>query len=39
MIEIPAINFNVGQMKWSPDGRSLALIDREKFCLAFLVDS
>ncbi|KAI9325583.1 WD40-repeat-containing domain protein [Obelidium mucronatum] len=37
-IEVPTVNFQVGQIKWCPDGKSLALVDREKFCIAFLVE-
>ncbi|KAJ3296711.1 WD repeat-containing protein wrap73 [Rhizoclosmatium sp. JEL0117] len=36
-VEVPAINFQVGLMKWGPDGKSLVLMDRDKFCVAFLV--
>ncbi|KAJ3172057.1 WD repeat-containing protein wrap73 [Geranomyces variabilis] len=37
-VEIPAVNFSVQSFSWSPDGRSLALMDKDKFCLAFPVD-
>jgi WD40 repeat protein len=38
VIEVPAVNFMISQFKWSPDGRSLALVDKDKFCLAFMVE-
>lgn len=37
-IEIPAVSFNVVDFKWNPDGKSLALLDKDKFCLSFIVD-
>ena len=37
-IEVPAVDFNVVDFKWNPSGRSLLLLDKTKFCLAFLVD-
>ncbi|KAJ3304502.1 WD repeat-containing protein wrap73 [Kappamyces sp. JEL0829] len=37
-VEVPAVNFNVLDFKWNPDGKSLALLDRDKFCLSFVVD-
>ncbi|KAI9202344.1 quinon protein alcohol dehydrogenase-like superfamily [Polychytrium aggregatum] len=37
-IEIPAVNFQVVSLDWNPDGKSLVLVDKDKFCLAFLVD-
>ncbi|KAJ3218127.1 WD repeat-containing protein wrap73 [Dinochytrium kinnereticum] len=36
-IEVPTIDFVVSQLQWSPDGRSVLLMDREKFCLSFLL--
>jgi WD40 repeat protein len=36
-IEIPAVNFHLTDFKWNPDGKSLALMDKDKFCLAFVV--
>ncbi|KAJ3117278.1 hypothetical protein HDU96_007317 [Phlyctochytrium bullatum] len=37
-VEIPAVEFKVLQLKWSPDGRSVLLMDRDKFGLAYLID-
>ncbi|KAJ3275834.1 WD repeat-containing protein wrap73 [Terramyces sp. JEL0728] len=37
-IEVPAVNFNVVDLSWNPDGKSLVLMDKDKFCLTFLVD-
>jgi hypothetical protein len=37
-VEVPAINFSVTDLKWNPDGKSLLLMEKEKFCLSFLVD-
>ncbi|KAJ3351054.1 WD repeat-containing protein wrap73 [Entophlyctis luteolus] len=37
-IEIPAINFQTVSIKWTPDGRSIVLMDKDKFCLSFLVE-
>ena len=37
-IEVPAVNFQVMKLAWSPDGGSLSLMDKDKFCLAFLVE-
>ncbi|KAI8907719.1 hypothetical protein DFJ77DRAFT_475069 [Powellomyces hirtus] len=37
-IEIPAVNFQVQSFTWNPDGKSIALMDKDKFCLAFPVD-
>ncbi|KAI8896244.1 hypothetical protein BC833DRAFT_541597 [Globomyces pollinis-pini] len=37
-IEVPAVNFNVVKFYWNPDGKSLVLLDKEKFCLSFMVD-
>ena len=37
-VEVPAISFAVTELKWNPDGKSLLLMEKEKFCLSFLVD-
>ncbi|KAJ3142543.1 WD repeat-containing protein wrap73 [Physocladia obscura] len=37
-IEVPAVNFQIAQIRWTPDGRSMVLMDKDKFCLAFLVE-
>ncbi len=37
-IEIPAENFGVNSVTWNPDGRSLVLMDHDKFCVAFPLD-
>jgi hypothetical protein len=44
-IQVPAgisfiiiVNFNVTNFKWNPDGRSVLLLDKDKFCLSFIVD-
>ncbi|KAI8801005.1 WD40-repeat-containing domain protein [Cladochytrium replicatum] len=34
--EVPAVNFAVSSFRWNPDGKSLVLMDKDKFCLAFL---
>ncbi|KAI8855097.1 hypothetical protein BC829DRAFT_426733 [Chytridium lagenaria] len=36
-IEVPTIDFSVQQVRWSGEGGSLLLMDKEKFCLAFLL--
>ena len=36
-IQVPAINFLVLDLKWNPNGKSLLLFDKDKFCLSFLV--
>ncbi|TPX54644.1 hypothetical protein SeMB42_g00189 [Synchytrium endobioticum] len=35
VVEIPAVNFNVASFRWAPDSKSLALLDKEKFCIAY----
>ncbi|KAJ1336681.1 hypothetical protein BSLG_007000 [Batrachochytrium salamandrivorans] len=37
-IEIPAVNFQVMSFEWNPDGRSVVLMDKDKFCIAFTID-
>ncbi|TPX40671.1 hypothetical protein CcCBS67573_g10611 [Chytriomyces confervae] len=37
-IEVPAVNFQIAAFSWCPDGRSLVLIDKDKFCIAYLVE-
>ena len=37
-IEVPAVNFHVNDFKWNHDGKSLVLLDKDKFCLSFLVE-
>ncbi|KAJ3005261.1 WD repeat-containing protein wrap73 [Thoreauomyces humboldtii] len=37
-VEVPAVNFQVQSVKWNPDGKSLLLLDKDKFCMAFPVD-
>lgn len=44
-IEVPAgnyvltiVSFNIVDLAWNPDGKSLLLMDKDKFCLTFLVD-
>ncbi|KAI8904993.1 hypothetical protein EDD86DRAFT_212022 [Gorgonomyces haynaldii] len=37
-IQVPQVNFQVLNLKWNPDGKSLMLLDKDKFCLAFLLD-
>ena len=41
-IQVPAgnilihpVNFTVSSMEWNPDGKSLVIMDKDKFCLAF----
>ena len=29
-------NFKVSSMQWSPDGETLLLLDRDRFCLSFI---
>ena len=37
-IEVPAVDFDVVDFNWNPNGKSLMLLDKNKFCLAFLVE-
>ncbi|KAL1925476.1 uncharacterized protein VTP21DRAFT_359 [Calcarisporiella thermophila] len=37
-IEIPLVNFSIHNFRWSPDGRSLLLMDKETFCVAYFVN-
>lgn len=32
------VNFQVSSFNWSPDGKALALMDKDKFCLSFIVE-
>jgi len=34
-VNVPALNFEVHSMNWNPDGKSIVLMDKDKFCLAF----
>lgn len=34
-VEIPAVNFNIQELRWNNDGKSLVVMDKEKFTLAF----
>ncbi|KAG8896531.1 hypothetical protein FRB99_008852 [Tulasnella sp. 403] len=36
-IGVPAKQFDVRDVRWSPDGRGITLLDRETFCCAFMV--
>ncbi|KAG8964538.1 hypothetical protein FRC03_001704 [Tulasnella sp. 419] len=36
-VGIPAMEFDVKDIKWSPDGRALILLDKDSFCCAFQV--
>ncbi|KAI8817774.1 uncharacterized protein EV422DRAFT_590168 [Fimicolochytrium jonesii] len=36
-VVVPAANFQTHHLTWNPSGTSLALLDKDKFCLAFLV--
>ncbi|RKO97662.1 hypothetical protein CXG81DRAFT_12185 [Caulochytrium protostelioides] len=35
LLEVPTTHFAVRKLAWSPDGASLLLMDKDKFCLAF----
>ena len=37
-IQIPAVNFCVCSFKWNPDGKSMLLMDKDKFCVCFLIE-
>ncbi|KAI8930103.1 Quino protein amine dehydrogenase [Entophlyctis helioformis] len=37
-IEVPAMDFQITGLEWNPDGRSLVLTDKDKFCLSFPID-
>ncbi|CAB4377527.1 unnamed protein product [Rhizophagus irregularis] len=37
IIEVPAVNFKVNNIRWNPDGNSLVLMDKELFTMAFIV--
>lgn len=34
----PLENFHVSHIEWNPDGRSLVLMDKDKFCIGFPLD-
>lgn len=38
VIEVPAVNFQVHHFAFSPNGKSLVMMDRDKFCVSFLVE-
>ncbi|KAI9014635.1 hypothetical protein BC832DRAFT_589137 [Gaertneriomyces semiglobifer] len=38
-IEVPAANFQIMSMEWNPDGKSLIMMDKDKFCIGFPVDA
>jgi hypothetical protein len=33
-----AVNMNLIDFQWSPDGKSLVMMDKDKFTLAFPID-
>ncbi|KAJ3294247.1 WD repeat-containing protein wrap73 [Borealophlyctis nickersoniae] len=37
-VEVPAVNFQVHNFSWNPDGKSIVLMDKDKFCLAFPIE-
>ncbi|KND00317.1 uncharacterized protein SPPG_04641 [Spizellomyces punctatus DAOM BR117] len=37
-VEVPAVNFQVLSFEWNPDGKSMSLLDKDKFCLAFPIE-
>jgi len=37
-VDVPALNFEVHSMNWNPDGKSIVLMDKDKFCLAFPIE-
>lgn len=37
-VGVPARKFATSALRWAPDGRGLALLDRETFCCAFEVE-
>ncbi|KAI8579114.1 hypothetical protein K450DRAFT_243943 [Umbelopsis ramanniana AG] len=38
-INIPAEKFSISTVRWSPDGKSLLLMSKDMFCLAWPIDS
>ncbi|KAJ3070321.1 WD repeat-containing protein wrap73 [Podochytrium sp. JEL0797] len=38
-IEVPAVNFDIVKIEWSPDGKALVVMDKDKFCVAYLVEA
>lgn len=36
IVHIPLQGFSAGSLVWGPDGASLALMDREAFCCAYV---
>ena len=36
-MRIPAVNFLVSGLQWNPDGKSLLLMDKDKFCVCFML--
>ncbi|ORX48102.1 YVTN repeat-like/Quino protein amine dehydrogenase [Piromyces finnis] len=37
-VDVPALNFEVHSIKWNPNGKSIVLMDKDKFCLAFPIE-
>jgi len=37
-VGVPTDQFNARDIRWSPDGKGLVLVDRETFCCAFEVE-
>ena len=35
--EVPALNFKLSCIEWNPNGSSIALFDKDKFCIGFPV--
>ncbi|RIA83376.1 WD40-repeat-containing domain protein [Glomus cerebriforme] len=38
IIEVPTANFKVNNIKWNPNGKSLILMDKELFTIAFIIN-
>lgn len=37
-IQVPAVNFTVSNLEWNSDGTSLVLMDKDKYCVSYLID-
>ncbi|KAI9137159.1 quinon protein alcohol dehydrogenase-like superfamily [Paraphysoderma sedebokerense] len=38
-IDVEGVNFAVHSLRWAPDGKSMVVMDKDKFCLGFLDES
>jgi hypothetical protein len=38
VIFVDIVNFHVLSFTWNPNGKSLLLMDKDKFCLSFVIE-